>query len=184
MFIGATTDNRFRGVRCADRKEVWTAKLEKNANAESDHLSGKDGKQYVAVMAGDSGGGVCAGSAIAAGVYIIRRLFYETITRLVGGAGCAGLGRYGWAGVLPKVPWLKKDLCKYMNPAITQNAADERGATWLTRFARLLPGMILLVVIGLCGQGDGAIDCGVRQGAPHGRCPTLNMFCGRLSTGC
>lgn len=39
-----------------------------------------------------------------------------------------------------------------MNPAITQNAVDERGSTWLARFARLLPGVILLTVIGYAGK--------------------------------
>ena len=54
MFIGATNDRRFRAFDSKTGKELWAAKLDKNANANPMTYQGKNGKQYVAVMATDS----------------------------------------------------------------------------------------------------------------------------------
>ena len=54
VFIGATTDNRFRAFDSRTGKELWTIKLARNANANPITYLGKDGKQYVAVVASDS----------------------------------------------------------------------------------------------------------------------------------
>jgi glucose dehydrogenase len=54
VFIGATPDNRFRAIDSKTGKELWVVKLGKNANANPMTYQGKDGKQYVAIVAVDS----------------------------------------------------------------------------------------------------------------------------------
>jgi quinoprotein glucose dehydrogenase len=54
VFIGATTDRRFRAFDSKSGVELWTAKLEHNVGANPMTYQGKNGKQYVAVMATDS----------------------------------------------------------------------------------------------------------------------------------
>jgi len=53
VFIGATTDRRFRAFASKTGQELWVAKLDKNANANPMTYQGKN-KQYVAVVATDS----------------------------------------------------------------------------------------------------------------------------------
>ena len=54
VFIGATNDRRFRAFDSNTGKELWTAKLAKTANANPMTYQGKNGKQYVAIMATDT----------------------------------------------------------------------------------------------------------------------------------
>ncbi|HWF11459.1 MAG TPA: PQQ-binding-like beta-propeller repeat protein [Bryobacteraceae bacterium] len=54
VFIGATNDSRFRAFDSKTGKELWVAKLARNANANPITYAGKNGKQYVAVIATDS----------------------------------------------------------------------------------------------------------------------------------
>jgi len=54
IFIGATTDNRFRAFDSKTGKELWVTKIGKTANADPMTYQGKDGKQYVAIVAVDS----------------------------------------------------------------------------------------------------------------------------------
>jgi quinoprotein glucose dehydrogenase len=54
VFVGATNDKRFRAFDARSGKELWTAMLEKNANANPMTYQGHDGKQYVAVIATDT----------------------------------------------------------------------------------------------------------------------------------
>ncbi len=54
MFIGATSDNRVRAFDAKTGKELWVTKLERAANANPMSYQGKNGKQYVAVIATDS----------------------------------------------------------------------------------------------------------------------------------
>jgi glucose dehydrogenase len=54
VFIGATNDRRFRAFDAKTGKEVWTMPVPKNANANPMSYQGKSGKQYVAVVAGDT----------------------------------------------------------------------------------------------------------------------------------
>jgi len=54
VFIGATTDSRFRAFDSKTGKELWVTKLARNANANPITYQGKNGKQYVAVIATDS----------------------------------------------------------------------------------------------------------------------------------
>ena len=53
VFIGATNDRRFRAFDSMTGKELWDAKLGKVANANPMTYAAKNGKQYVAIMAGD-----------------------------------------------------------------------------------------------------------------------------------
>lgn len=54
LFIGCTLDQRFRAFDAKTGKELWATKLDKNAAAVPAVYQGKDGKQYVAVTAGDT----------------------------------------------------------------------------------------------------------------------------------
>jgi quinoprotein glucose dehydrogenase len=54
VFIGATNDRQFRAFDAKSGKEIWSAPLEKNANANPMSYQGRNGKQYVAVVATDT----------------------------------------------------------------------------------------------------------------------------------
>jgi glucose dehydrogenase len=64
VFIGATGDNRFRAFDSKTGKELWSAKLEYTATAVPMTYQGKDGKQYVAIMAAGGGGGTDQGLVV------------------------------------------------------------------------------------------------------------------------
>ncbi len=55
LFIGATNDGRFRAFDSKTGKELWAAKLDYNITAIPMTYQGKDGKQYVAVVAAAGG---------------------------------------------------------------------------------------------------------------------------------
>jgi quinoprotein glucose dehydrogenase len=61
VFIGATSDSRFRAFDAKTGKELWTTKLDYSATAVPITFAGKTGKQYVAIVA--AGGGGALGSA-------------------------------------------------------------------------------------------------------------------------
>ena len=52
VFIGATADNRFRAFDAKTGKELWVAKLDADAKAAPMTFLGRDGRQYVVIMAG------------------------------------------------------------------------------------------------------------------------------------
>ena len=54
LFIAATDDNRFRALDVRNGKELWAAKLERRGNADPITYLGKNGKQYVVVVATDT----------------------------------------------------------------------------------------------------------------------------------
>ena len=54
VFIGATSDARFRAFDSKTGKELWTYKMERNGNANPMIYRGKNGKEYVAIMATDT----------------------------------------------------------------------------------------------------------------------------------
>ena len=58
VFIGATNDKRFRAFDSRTGKMLWETKLEYSAISVPMTFQGKDGKQYVAVIAGNGGAGV------------------------------------------------------------------------------------------------------------------------------
>jgi quinoprotein glucose dehydrogenase len=54
VFIGATSDNRFRAIDSKTGKELWVTKFDHTANANPMTYQGKNGKQYVAIIATDT----------------------------------------------------------------------------------------------------------------------------------
>src|SRR5205823_8632194 len=54
VFIRAASDNRFRAFQSRTGKELWSAQLERMANAVPITYQGRNGKQYVAVTATDT----------------------------------------------------------------------------------------------------------------------------------
>ncbi len=52
LFIGATNDKRFRAFDSKTGKQLWEARLAMSAHANPITYQGKNGKQYVAVVAG------------------------------------------------------------------------------------------------------------------------------------
>jgi glucose dehydrogenase len=54
IFVGATTDRRFRAFDSKTGKELWSTRLEATVNANPMTYRGKNGKQYVAFVATDT----------------------------------------------------------------------------------------------------------------------------------
>ena len=54
VFVGSTSDKRFRAFDAKDGKELWTQTLGNNGNANPMSYAGKSGKQHVAIVAGDT----------------------------------------------------------------------------------------------------------------------------------
>jgi quinoprotein glucose dehydrogenase len=54
VFIGATADGRFRAFDAKNGAELWAPKIKGNINANPMTYLGRDGKQYVAVVATDT----------------------------------------------------------------------------------------------------------------------------------
>jgi quinoprotein glucose dehydrogenase len=54
VFVGATGDRRFRAFDARTGRELWSATLANNANANPMSYTGRSGKQRVAIVAGDT----------------------------------------------------------------------------------------------------------------------------------
>ena len=54
LFIASTDDNRFRAFDSRSGKELWALALERRGNANPITYLGRNGKQYVAVVATDT----------------------------------------------------------------------------------------------------------------------------------
>jgi quinoprotein glucose dehydrogenase len=54
VFVGATSDRRFRAFDAKTGKELWVTRLDAQVNANPMTYRGKNGKQYVAVVATDT----------------------------------------------------------------------------------------------------------------------------------
>ena len=54
MLIGATNDRRFRAFDSKTGKELWATQLGGTASANPITYQGKNGKQYVAIVATDT----------------------------------------------------------------------------------------------------------------------------------
>ncbi len=52
LFAGIVSDNRFRALDSKTGRELWSAKLDAEANANPMTYEAKDGKQYVAIVSG------------------------------------------------------------------------------------------------------------------------------------
>ena len=67
VFIGASSDQKFHAFDARSGKELWNAKLNDVARSVPISFQGKNGKQYVAVMAGGAGGPLSAGGSSGTG---------------------------------------------------------------------------------------------------------------------
>jgi quinoprotein glucose dehydrogenase len=54
LFIASTDDNRFRALEARTGRELWVTRLERRGNADPMTYRGRNGKQYVAVVATDA----------------------------------------------------------------------------------------------------------------------------------
>jgi glucose dehydrogenase len=54
VFVGATNDRRFRAFDAKTGRELWTVKMDNTVNANPIVYQGRNGKQYVAVVATDT----------------------------------------------------------------------------------------------------------------------------------
>jgi glucose dehydrogenase len=54
LFVGSTDDNRSRAFEAKTGKQLWVTQLDRRANANSITYQGRDGKQYVAIVATDT----------------------------------------------------------------------------------------------------------------------------------
>ena len=54
LFIASSDDNRFRALDARTGKQLWVTKLERRGNADPMTYQGRNGKQYVAVVATDA----------------------------------------------------------------------------------------------------------------------------------
>ena len=54
LFVASTDDNRFRALDAKNGKQLWVTKLERRGNADPITYLGRNGKQYVAVVATDA----------------------------------------------------------------------------------------------------------------------------------
>jgi quinoprotein glucose dehydrogenase len=52
VFIGATADRRFRAFDAKTGSELWVSKIDADAKAAPITFMGRDGRQYVVIMAG------------------------------------------------------------------------------------------------------------------------------------
>ncbi|MBV9442821.1 MAG: PQQ-binding-like beta-propeller repeat protein [Acidobacteriaceae bacterium] len=76
VFIGATNDSRFRAFDSKSGKLLWEAKLEASGHSSPVTYMGRDGRQYVAVMATGGGGflgGGLSNSLVAFALPDVRR---------------------------------------------------------------------------------------------------------------
>jgi quinoprotein glucose dehydrogenase len=54
VFVGATSDRRFRAFDSKTGKELWSTRLDAQVNANPMTYRGRNDKQYIAVVATDS----------------------------------------------------------------------------------------------------------------------------------
>jgi quinoprotein glucose dehydrogenase len=96
VFIGATNDARFRAFDSKAGKVLWESKLEANAHTSPVTYMGRDGRQYVAVMA--TGGGAFFGGALSNTLVayalpdVARKPLPATVAKAVAAAAVARRG--------------------------------------------------------------------------------------------
>ena len=54
LFVASTDDNRFRAFDSRTGRQLWVTKMERRGNANPITYQGRNGKQYVAVVATDT----------------------------------------------------------------------------------------------------------------------------------
>ncbi len=96
VFIGATNDSRFRAFDSKTGKLVWETKIEASAHTSPMTYLGRDGRQYVAVMAAGGGGFLGGGSSNTLVAYALpdvsRKPLPTTVTKAISDAAAARKG--------------------------------------------------------------------------------------------
>jgi glucose dehydrogenase len=96
VFIGATNDSRFRAFDSRTGKLLWEAKLEASGHTIPITYMGRDGRQYVALMATGGGGYLAGGSSNSLVAFALpdvsRKPLPAAVTKAVGAAADARRG--------------------------------------------------------------------------------------------
>jgi quinoprotein glucose dehydrogenase len=107
VFIGATNDSRFRAFDSRTGKLRWEAKLEASGHSSPITYMGRDGRQYVVLMA-EGGGGYLAGglsnSLVAFALpEVSRKPLPASVTKAIADAAAARRGKPEVGGFAPVV---------------------------------------------------------------------------------
>jgi quinoprotein glucose dehydrogenase len=85
VFIGATNDSRFRAFESATGRQLWETQIDASAHTSPITYLGRDGRQYVTVMATGGGGYLDGGSSSALIAFALpdvpRKPLPATVTR-------------------------------------------------------------------------------------------------------
>jgi glucose dehydrogenase len=54
LFVGSTDDNRFRAIDSKTGRQLWVTRLDRRGNSSPLTYQGRNGKQYVAIVATDT----------------------------------------------------------------------------------------------------------------------------------
>ncbi|PYT20527.1 MAG: hypothetical protein DMG58_33905, partial [Acidobacteria bacterium] len=96
VFIGATNDSRFRAFDSKTGKRLWEEKLEASGHTIPITYMGRDGRQYVALMA--EGGGAFLGGGLSNSLVafalpdVSRKPLPVSVTKAVAAAAAARRG--------------------------------------------------------------------------------------------
>jgi quinoprotein glucose dehydrogenase len=107
VFIGATNDSRFRAFDSKTGKLLWETKLEASGHTSPITYMGRDGRQYVAIMAAGGGaflGGGLSNTLVAFALPDVRRKpLPASVTKAVTAAAAAMRGTPHVGGFAPAV---------------------------------------------------------------------------------
>jgi quinoprotein glucose dehydrogenase len=107
VFIGATNDSRFRAFDSKTGKLLWETKLEASGHTSPITYMGRDGRQYVAIMAAGGGaflGGGLSNTLVAFALPDVRRKpLPASVTKAVTAAAAARRGTPHVGGFAPAV---------------------------------------------------------------------------------
>ena len=92
VFIGATNDSQFRAFSSSDGRLLWETKIEASAHTSPITYMGRDGRQYVAVMAAGGGGLLGGGSSNALVAFALPDIPRKPLTTAVSKAVAAKPG--------------------------------------------------------------------------------------------
>ena len=107
VFIGATNDARFRAFDSKAGKVLWEVKLEANGHSSPMTYMGRDGRQYVALMAAGGGaffGGPVSNTLVAFALPdVLRKPLPPAVSKAVAAAAAARRGLPKVGGFAPAV---------------------------------------------------------------------------------
>jgi len=97
VFIGATNDSRFRAFASRTGKLLWETRLEASGHSSPITYQGRDGRQYVALMAAGGGGFLDGGLSNSLAAFALpevpRKPLPASVTRAVAAAAAARRGQ-------------------------------------------------------------------------------------------